>query len=208
MKPFWPGETVVCVGSGPSLTATDVEACRGRARVIVVNDAYRLAPWADFLYAADLGWWLRHGGVPAFEGRRGSLGDPEKKKGPQWPADMLFWQSAGVTGLAADATSLKTGQHSGYQAIGIAVHARAVRILLLGYDLQRTGDKGHWFGEHPITLTSTKASRFQQWRRHYATLVEPLRQRGIALVNCSRESALTLFPRRSIQDALEEAKAA
>ena len=54
------GGTVVCLASGPSLTTEDVAYVRGRATVIAVNDAVRLAPWADVLYSNDSTWWLRN----------------------------------------------------------------------------------------------------------------------------------------------------
>jgi len=28
--------------------------------VLAINDAYRLAPWADWLYACDDRWWRFH----------------------------------------------------------------------------------------------------------------------------------------------------
>src|SRR3954471_17375074 len=69
----FPGSTVLCVACGPSLTREDVEACRGRLPVLVVNDAYQLAPWADALYAADDHWWHAHRGAPSFQGEKYSI---------------------------------------------------------------------------------------------------------------------------------------
>ena len=42
---LWPGSTVVCIGSGPSLTPEDVAYVRGKARVIAINRSVDLAPW-------------------------------------------------------------------------------------------------------------------------------------------------------------------
>jgi hypothetical protein len=39
--------TVVCLASGPSLVAEDVDYVRGKATVLAINDAIRLAPWAE-----------------------------------------------------------------------------------------------------------------------------------------------------------------
>ena len=66
---LWPGATVACLGCGPSLNADQVVLLRGRARVIAINDAWRVAPWADVLYGCDGRWWRKHGGVPGFGGR-------------------------------------------------------------------------------------------------------------------------------------------
>src|SRR5690349_3855481 len=50
------------MATGPSLTrdvVTRVAAAKvfGGARVIAINDAYLMAPWADVLYFADPRWW-------------------------------------------------------------------------------------------------------------------------------------------------------
>ncbi len=50
---LWPDATVVCIASGPSLTQSQVDYCRGKARVAVVNNNWEKAPWADVLYGAD-----------------------------------------------------------------------------------------------------------------------------------------------------------
>jgi hypothetical protein len=56
------------LAAGRASPPADVEACRGKTRVIAVNDAYRLAPFADVLYACDEKWWKWHQGVPSFTG--------------------------------------------------------------------------------------------------------------------------------------------
>jgi hypothetical protein len=59
----WRGATAVCIGNGPSLTQAQVDFTRGardangRVRVIAINDAFKLAPWADVLYFCDDKWW-------------------------------------------------------------------------------------------------------------------------------------------------------
>jgi hypothetical protein len=190
----WPGATVVCIAGGPSLTAEDVATVRGRARVIAVNDAYRLAPWADVLYACDAKWWGWHKGVKSFTGPKYAL----ERSAAKWQGVQVL-RHTGTTGLEDDPGALRTGKNSGYQAINLAVHFGAARILLLGYDMQ-TGPKGeeHWFGHHPNMARSPLAV----FRRHYDSLVEPLRARGIEVLNCSRSTALDAFPVVPLEEAL------
>ncbi len=193
---LWPGETVVCMASGPSLTQADADVCRGRARVIVVNDAWRLAPWADALYGA--GHWFRHyKGVPEFAGLTFGI---EGNAG--YPKGAIVLRNTGREGLERDPSGLKTGANSGHQAIGLAVHLGARRILLLGYDCQRGATGHHFFGNHPQALNQTSDALYLEWRRNFGTLVAPLAQLGIAVVNCSRRSALPYWPRLSIDQAL------
>ena len=57
---LWPGEPFLICGAGPSLCADDLavwRAAQPRPRLIVINNAYQLAPDADVLYAADAQWW-------------------------------------------------------------------------------------------------------------------------------------------------------
>lgn len=189
---LWPGSTVVCLGGGPSLTSEDVAACRGQ-RVIAINDAYRLAPWADVLYAADARWWRWHRGVPTFTGLKYSL----QRDAAHWGVTIL--QHTGDQGLETAPTGLRTGQNGGYQAINLAVHLGATRVLLLGYDMQ-VGPAGrtHWFGHHPDHNVSPYHTFLARW----PSIVAPLRALGVKVLNCSRETALTVFPRVSLEEAL------
>src|SRR3989304_4298823 len=57
------------MATGPSLTLMDVEYCRGKCPVIIVNDNYRMGPWAGGLYAPDTAWGDPHPGGPDVPGR-------------------------------------------------------------------------------------------------------------------------------------------
>jgi hypothetical protein len=96
---------------------------------------------------------------------------------------------------------LRNGRNSGYQAINLAVHLGAAQIILLGYDMQfgRRGEH-HWFGPHPSRVPPP----VDLFLRHFPTLVKPLQQRGVSVVNCSPSTALTCFPRRPLRDELLE----
>lgn len=190
---LWPGSTVVCMGTGPSLCQADVDAVRGRARVIAVNDAYHNRAtsclWADVLYACDARWWKWHDGAPAFKGLKYAL-DP---KAAAWP-DVQVLRNLGIKGLSLDPSGLKTGHNSGYQAINLAVLLGASRIILLGYDMQ--GD--HCFGSHP----SKAGPNLALFRLMFPELVKPLKAAGVEIVNCTRKTALECFPRATLADTL------
>lgn len=201
----FPNSTIVCLGCGPSLTAEDVEACRGNAPVVAVNDAYRLAPWADVLYAADSDWWREYDGVPSFTGLKYGIVNKTRKK-DRWPPDVQVLKFTGYDGIETDSSGLRAGkrggQNSGLQAIGVAVHLGASRILLLGYDLHVSDGRTHFFGEHPDRIRKPSPSPYALMVRSFDALVEPLKALGVEVVNCSRRSALACFPRASLADAL------
>jgi len=173
-----------------------VDYCQGKATVIAVNDAWRLAPWADALIAADAAWWQRYQGVPDFTGLKIGL-QPTAAK---WPGVQIL-RLSGDAGIERDPTRVRTGRNTGAAAINLAVHFGATRILLLGYDMQATTDAtSHWFGAHPPGLRRT--SPYPLFRQMIGTMVDPLRELGIGLVNCSRETALTCCPRQPLREAL------
>ena len=191
---LWPDATVVCIGSGPSLTAEDVDYCRGRAKVIAINNAYQLAPWSDVLYACDGAWWDWHQGAPDFGGIKVS----STKNAMRWPGILLL-ELGDSRGLSDDPTMLCHGSNSGYQAVNLAYLLGASRIVLLGYDFQ-LGPHGehHWHGAHPNNVTPPVGMFLDK----FPSIVEPLRERGIDLVNCSAETALTCVPRRPLREVL------
>lgn len=100
------------------------------------------------------------------------------------------------------AQSIKVGDYknSGAAAIVAAVHLGAQRIILLGYDCQRTGGKAHWHGDHPKGLGN--AGSLDKWPAQFEKLARDLRNFNI--VNCTRETALTCFPRVPLERALND----
>jgi len=199
VPPIWKGETIVCVGNGPSLTVDQVIQCEG-ARMIVINDAYRLAPLADILYACDYRWWEWNHWAPEFRGVRVALGwnGPERTWYPGWnnrdlviDKGIRLVKSTGELGLESEDTGVRTGRDSGYQAINLAVHLGAKRIVLIGYDMRPVDGKNHWFGDHPHNVPPPP---FELMLPAYESLVDPLKERGIEIFNCTRKSALEVFP--------------
>lgn len=189
---LWPQATVVVAGTGPSLTAADLAYCRDRARVIVVNNAWTLAPWADVLYAADDKFWRWQNGVPQFQGLKYTI-DPCRKV---WPGLQVV-KNTGHTGLERASTGVRTGYNSGYQAINLAVHFGASRIVLLGFDMHGS----HFFGSHP----DGSRPPFAMCLQAFTTLVEPLREAGVEILNCTPGSKITAFPSARLEDVFAEA---
>jgi hypothetical protein len=189
----------VVIATGPSLTAEDVDYCRGKARVIAINDAYTLAPWADALYATDAKWWHWHHGVPSFTGAKWSMEHSAWGTHRVLYTDVQRLRNTGAGALEHNPTGLRNGRNSGFAAINLAVHYGAGRIVLLGYDMQPSGGKSHFFGEHP----NKQKSPYPQFRNTMATLVKPLAKMGIEIVNCSVNSVLTCFPKADLRQTLK-----
>jgi hypothetical protein len=205
---LWPGGTVVCMASGPSLTAEDAEYVRGKVDgVIAVNTTYQMAPWADALVASDVRWWAWHKGAKGFAGLKYATSRHVK-----WPGVQVL-RNTGRDGLEREPNGLRHGLNSGYRAINLAVHFGAARILLLGYDMRRQEtdaagrplpsrqQKEHWHGDHPVPSRSS----YKVFRACFETLVDPLREIGVEVINCTPGSALETFPQRDLRDVLRQA---
>ncbi len=202
MPALWANRTIAVLASGPSLVQADVDLLRGRMPVLAVNDAVRLAPWADVLYSSDRRWWPHHKGVPSFRGQRYSIGSRRDKRNPflGYP-EILVLKNTGDAGLELDPSGLRTGKNSGYAAINLAVHFGARRILLLGYNMGRAHGKTHFFGEHPPGLHTP--SPYDSFKRYFDTMIAPLTAAGVEVWNCSRETSLEAFPLVTLEDALD-----
>lgn len=212
---LWPGETVAIIGGGPSLTSQQVEDCRGKVRVITINDALRLAPWCDVHYFCDDKWWKWHHKKDWYRNFAGlritlenlhltkeepalkSVQNVGRPTAPRTPAEVLCTVPTGVI----------PGQNSGYQCINLAVHLGVKRIVLLGYDMRSIVEQGrlktHWFGDHP---GGTSDSIYRAMLGHFPRLVAPLAELGVEVLNCTPDSALGCFPKRELGEVLESVR--
>lgn len=176
----------VVLATGQSLLP-DPQAVADRVHelpVVVVNDAFRLAPWARALIACDPNWWQRNPEARAFSGEK--------------------WTAGSVSGIPRiRAPGIFTNTNSGLIGLDYWVRNGAKRILLLGIDMRGT----HYFGRHKSGLSNTDPSRFEFFIAQFAVYAKQI-PRGVTVVNCSPESALDLFPKMTLDEALADACAA
>jgi hypothetical protein len=196
----WEGCTAVLLATGPSLTEDDVEFVKGKARVVAVNDAYRLAPWADVFYASDVPWWARHHQhLAECQGMKFTVGQSRTPKPIKGLPDVQVLRNTGTLGLERDPSALRTGLNSGYAAINLAVHFGVSRILLLGFNMSPVNGQRHFFGNHKGLNNSSDYNRFA---RKFESLVEPLRTLGVSVTNCTQPTRLTAFPQKPLREVL------
>lgn len=90
--------------------------------------------------------------------------------------------------------------NSGAGAINLAAHLGVKKIILLGYDMQYTGGKRHWHGDHPKGLAN--AGKINAWPKEFAALAKTITH--VDVVNCTRETALHCWPKRNLDEVLCE----
>lgn len=207
---LWPGETVAVAATGPSLTARDVERLKGRVRVIAVNDAFRLAPWADCLYFADFRWFMAHKDeVMAFRGMKVTIIN-SKEVVEHDPSVKVVGNDneKGFEGLCLRPDAVKTGRNSGYQGLNLSVHlAGPGKRLLTGFDMKRTvGGLNHYFGDHPrnVQTNPQDPAIYRQWVEAFRTTLPDLKRAGVEVINCTRDTALTCFPCVPLENVLND----
>ncbi|MCH4563353.1 hypothetical protein MKP05_09445 [Halomonas sp. EGI 63088] len=146
--------------------------------MIVTNNTYQLCPWADVLYAMDRKWWTVM--TPSFSGE-------------------CLTAAGNVPG--ATRTAAPKGGNSGAGALLLARHRGATRILMLGYDCQ-VGDDGqrHWHGAHRQGLGN--AVSLPKFYGQFAQAAEQLLD--VEVINCSRATALDMWPRGDLAQALSD----
>jgi len=199
--PDWHQQTCVCIGTGPSLTEEQlvmVHSYRkhGSAamRAIAINDAGLrrclplAAPWADILYAADARWWQFYN--PAFTGLR--ISGEEVKDVETVPLTML----ARGEPMPREPGSVVSGDHSGFQALGLALTLGATRIILLGYDCG--GNKRNAQPNREPRFSSEPP--FHGWAEKYHQV--PARWPHVEIINCSPQSIITAFPKNELREII------
>lgn len=185
VKPDWDGQTVVCIASGPSLTEEDCARVKlSGLRTVVVNTSFRRAPWADILFAFDTKWWKVYGAEAraTFPGMKLS-GSPMAHK---YGAESPNW------------FSLFT--NSGASAASIALASGASKVVLIGYDASEEEGRKHWHDDHPAELGNCDS--MDNWPYQFRLLAKQAQRRGAEVLNASRRTELTCFPRVELEAVL------
>jgi len=169
---------------------------RDKVRTIVINDQFRLAPWADVLYGADWQWWMHPNNRDAldFVGTKVTVG---------WPVSfpqVMYLNAGHTTGLDSRADHLATCNNSGHQAMDLAVHFGATTLLLFGFDMRKVDGKAHNFGDHPKGLENN--SPFKDFVRLMTLSAPAFYGKRVEVINCTPRSALKCFKHDSLENVI------
>lgn len=201
--------TVVCIGTGPSLTLQQIESARHKGYALTgCNNVWEIIPDLKVLYACNFGWW-QHYMSPAlmeYPAEKWTTNkDAAERFGVHWIAER------NAMGLSQDPSVIHHGHGSGYSLVNLVYLLGAERILLLGYDLkyakdydgktQKVGSSPrHYFGEYPQDIQHWPSKRVVSGV--HVELLDLYRsvaaQGAVEIVNCTPDSAIDCFPRASI----------
>jgi hypothetical protein len=209
ISPSWQGEPCIVAATGPSLTPEVAQTCRmarwlRQWRVIAVQDAYRLMPWADALYGCDPRWWKVHKDCDGFKGEKWSThvdNDADNKTAESEAYGIRLVRGQDSSEFSFDPSVISYGQNSGFQAINLALLKGCRRIVLVGFDMQSVKGQAHFFGDHPPRLNGRTDYQIFIPRFEWAAKHLP---KDVRIVNATPDSALRCFKMRTLEDALAD----
>lgn len=192
----WEGRTVFLLGGGPSLRGFDFASLQGRGVVVAINDAFRVAPWASEVFSIDTVWLRnRERELHAFAGRIvAAVPDNFETTLPG-----LWLHRRRGPWISDDMSEIRTGDNSGFAALGMAAMRGASRIALLGYDMN---GPGHFHAGYPWHCRFG-SNCYPTWVRFFSRIARPLHARGVRVVNCNPRSAIRCFKFGTVDDVAE-----
>ena len=204
---MWEGETVFIVAGGPSFNYEDARKIVGR-RVIAINSAWEVAPFAEMTFFGD-GRWYR--GDASQKGKAWAKSNLEKLRsysGILVSSDpsMLGRSNIRTLGRVAppawsnDPTRVTMSATSVTGAMNIATLAGAARIVLCGVDGKKTKDRVR----HNHGAAYPWPFRPNSWDRHKKEFwqVRTALLKIVDVVNCNLDSYHDAFPREPLDKYL------
>ena len=143
-------------------------------------------PWASALYACDKKWWQC----------------PDEGYGIDALAQFagLKISQTEIEGVHRVNYQIEWGGTSALHAMFMAEAFGASRILLTGVDCKSPAQHVH--GKHPMPLTQSTDLAVASWLSSFTANAPAFRDRGVEVINCTRDTAVDAFPRARIEDLL------
>jgi len=148
------------------------------------------------MYACDDHWWDRYYGEIQRD-YKGKLWTQSVKASKRYRLNL--WEGQSMQGLGRE--KIHFGNNSGYQAINLAYLLGASSIILSGFDMKVTAGKTHFFGNHPYHKQGQGPNNdvMQRWCKNFVALAQDLKAEGVQVYNCTRDTALTAFQTRELE---------
>jgi hypothetical protein len=199
----WAGRTVFCLASGDSLrrvtqrnwvAITDMQS-RG-AVVLSVNSSIKTARAGgcepDAIFFTDTNWFEDNLAlIEAFQGRVFTV---DRRAKAAMPLRIERIENVHRPDFVVGHPPMRDGRSSGHRAVSLAIMCGAMRVILLGYDMQVDPVSGrshchddYQHTEPPKSYAQEFIPSFTGW--HVAALAV-----GVEVLNATERSALMEFP--------------
>ncbi len=153
VDPVFKNQDVFILGGGPSLKTFDFSRLENK-NVIGCNDNYLLNETygkqiVDILYFGDQGWWSKYHGYNTVTKNGKTYKGAKQFNGPVYCSANNYIKDDKVQMLRRASSTLRSSprigwfQSTGGSAINLALQLGAVRIILLGFDMNPTKKKPH-----------------------------------------------------------------
>jgi hypothetical protein len=190
----WAGARCYILGGGPSLKDFDLSATVG-SRVIAVNRAYEICPWADIVASCDDCFYGWHKHDPRYRDYGGlkvmMLVDPN----PHLEPDV--WVVPGTTERCVGSIKegLGHGWNSGYGALMLAVALGCDPVYLVGFDMEgdAAADTQTWW--HDGYPHRNDASCYRRYADEFKWVAESGLLSGRVYSLCPTGGLRETFPR-------------
>lgn len=193
------------VAGGPSLKGFDWSLLTPDKFVVAINRSYEVLPNAQVLYFTDSDYWGRHkDAMMKHNGQliRGAI----NVKRDKMPDEVIQYRLTGKDGLETQKDCLKHGSNSTYAALNlVTVHFGFKKVYLLGVDM-KWGEKGkkgtsHWHDGHKRV---DPESGYKKMMHSFKTIAKPLKEMGVKVFNANPDSALNVFPKVPLEQAVKD----
>lgn len=177
---------IFCIASGPSLIKSDCELiAQSGATICCVNNSWQMFEQIDYLYAGDLKWWRAYG-----------------KQVNIFVLERWTCMAAAANEFGLNLHRANGPFNSGMRAIQFVMQKGYKEIALLGYDCSIKAGS-HFHGDHTFSKAQPiTESKVNNWHAQFSKVACEAEAKKVNIYNCSRDTEIGCFPRRSLEDIL------
>lgn len=186
--------TCFIIGGGPSLKQVlpDPDVLSGKD-IIATNNAYKLFPNAFITHFGDACWYHWHTSPPnnLLVDFPGIISTSAQTNRGFWKKNTrVFCFNGGKTKGISTEKNVLYGNNAGHQAINIAILMEYKNIVLIGFDLNLTGDT-HWHSEHK---RPTNRGNYETTMIPGFNSIAPYQEKlGFKIYNTNKQSNIKCF---------------
>jgi len=191
-------DSIYIIGGGPSVAETNLDLIKDKF-VIGTNAAFYLGEWIDVCFVLDCRFYKwRQDDLEKWPNRIITT-CPELKGHPK----IEVYKKCTTCGICYHDGYLAvpdSGKNAGATAINLAILMGAKKVVLIGYDMKVKQGRHNYHNYHNHTPRDDVYNKFFV---HFKKIKEELPE-GIEIINATPDSALSLFPKVSLKEALNK----